>query len=461
MGAFLVTRILILSLALVCSVLLLVLSSCWLVSAVGLGDFGRIVLLLLSAVAVPVLYGGERGEVIQFMEPEPVNSLYAEQLATEVRELERVPLVADNGVLLYGDGVDLNNTGVIITLDGAFVAAASRRRLTVKTSANPGRRKTADGWVPTEPKPTQLHALRAARQLLNENYAAELAAAARAAESAAGGASSSTAHPPSSTGFAPMVTAQLKSRKRAAEARLEQLAADQKRVRESFDAEQQTAREAAVIEVRMAEAELEQHHASVSTSSERAAREQAAKAAAEAAAAKAAAEAAKAAEAEAEYVRTHPKYCRAWDEQQWNRFETWTWRRRQVSFERKPARSRSGVSRCVCVCCLLADQHVCCSLLAGQALRGQASTAAHADAARGRGRPAGPRAARPCRCGTGLGRGLKSRRSEAHLQSHRAARAAGGLLAPLSQLPHTQLPHLCVDRMSCMGICPQPTPSLF
>jgi hypothetical protein len=129
-----------------------------------------LVLVYIFAAGVALLYGGELFEVIRFMEQHPTleqmdtsSQDYLQQLAAQKLALENTPLVA--GVKLFGDGSDLNLTGVIISLDGGIVEKAGDRRFTVKTSAKPSHRKRRDGTrVPTAPKPTQLHALRAAHE---------------------------------------------------------------------------------------------------------------------------------------------------------------------------------------------------------------------------------------------------------------------------------------------------------
>lgn len=121
-------------------------------------------------------------EVIRFMEfeapeLEPAEKEYVQKLAAAVGELERIPLVTKAS--LFDKPGNLNETGVCVSLDSAFVPVYPRRKFVMKCSERPGREGRTG--QPTTPKPTQLHAVHAARAKLEKEYQDELAAAAAAA----------------------------------------------------------------------------------------------------------------------------------------------------------------------------------------------------------------------------------------------------------------------------------------
>lgn len=141
--------------------------------------------LFLLAAGVALLYGGEFFEVIRFMDPEaaelePAEKEYVQQLAAAVVALEQWPLVTK--VSLFDKPGNLNETGVRVNLDSAFVSQLSRRQFQSICSEKPGREGRKG--PPTAPKPTQLHAVRAAHAKLLKDYEDELAAAAAAAPAA-------------------------------------------------------------------------------------------------------------------------------------------------------------------------------------------------------------------------------------------------------------------------------------
>ena len=111
--------------------------------------------LFLLAAGVALLYGGEFLEVIRFMEPEtaelePAEKEYVQQLAAAVGALQRVPLVTK--VSLFDKPGNLNETGVRVNLDSAFVSQLSRRQFQTNCSEKPGREGRKG--PPTASKPT-------------------------------------------------------------------------------------------------------------------------------------------------------------------------------------------------------------------------------------------------------------------------------------------------------------------
>mmetsp|Transcript_5516 Transcript_5516/g.17752 ORF Transcript_5516/g.17752 Transcript_5516/m.17752 type:complete len:134 (+) Transcript_5516:379-780(+) len=113
-------------------------------------------------------------------ELEPAEKEYVQQLVAAVGALERLPLVTK--VSLFDKPGNLNETGVRVNLDSAFVDEVTRRNFKEKCSEKPGREGRKG--PPTAPKPTQLHAVRAAHAKLEREYAQELAKAAAATPAA-------------------------------------------------------------------------------------------------------------------------------------------------------------------------------------------------------------------------------------------------------------------------------------
>ena len=140
----------------------------------------------VAAAGVPDLYGGEANEAIRFMEPAPTETeeledeerTYVGQLEAALRALRQHALVTGVNVYCNDDGSDPQKRGVSVTLNSTFLAKGKQRSINIHCSEKEGR-KGRKG-EPTAPKPTQLHAARAALEQLMRDYDAELAAAAAA-----------------------------------------------------------------------------------------------------------------------------------------------------------------------------------------------------------------------------------------------------------------------------------------
>lgn len=96
---------------------------------------------------------------------------YVDKLQVAFHELAAHALVTK--VSLFGDGIDLNKTGVRVSLDTSFVER-KQRQFSIHCSERKGKARASNKGEETPAKPTQLDALMEAKAYLHREFAAPL-----------------------------------------------------------------------------------------------------------------------------------------------------------------------------------------------------------------------------------------------------------------------------------------------